>query len=76
MRVLAITILLTLAPAARADDWSQYIEKPGTTYTPMGATKSAPPAATPTDAKPAKKQVAQKPKAKKTKAPVKARRKK
>ena len=76
MRVLAITILLTLAPAARADDWSQYIEKPGATYSQAGANKSAPAATPTTDAKPAKKQVAQKQKAKKTKAPVKARRKK
>lgn len=71
MRALAIAILLALAPAARADsvDWNQYVEKPGATYTPMGANKPAARETKPAEAKPAKKQVAQKTKAKgKTKA--------
>jgi hypothetical protein len=68
---LVIAILLGFARAAAADsvDWNQYIEKPGTTYTPMA--KQAPEAKS-MPQKTAKKTVATKPKAK---APVKAHRK-
>jgi hypothetical protein len=58
--VTSVLLSLRLTAAARADDWSQFIEKPGTTYVatskPTPATKTAAPATkTPTTKTPATK---------------------